>query len=252
LQRHAELAKEAEALRASLSDREGRIKSLEAEVALAKESAEVSSSLLKEERDKQVALREDQRVLEEQLGEVISGCLAEGLELQRSLRGVLVGAGAHFPSAEGVCSIEGVLALLRHVRDGVTKLPEVLDAVGNFAAYTSVAGVASLVEAEGCRHVRRLGAKGYKVDEEAVRQPTKSGRTVGRNMTEDLWVKIGRDMLRATAPNPEAVPRPAVASAEVRRTDPSVATMPEVSASGDTTVAVATASEVCAFSQRLS
>jgi hypothetical protein len=114
----------------------------------------------------------------------------------------------------------------------VTKLPEVLDAVGDFAAHTSVAGVVSLVEKEGCRHIRQLGAKDYELDREVMRYPTKTGRTIGRNMTEDLWVKIGCEMLRATTPNPEAVLSPAVASGEMAGTDAPLAPMPEVSTSG--------------------
>jgi hypothetical protein len=228
LRRHAELVKEAEALRASLSAREDHIKSLEAEAARAKEAAEVSSALLEEERNKQVALREDHKVLGEELGKVTTGCLAEVLELQRTLRNVLTGAGAHFTPVEGVSSAEGIMSLLRYVNGGVGRLPEVLDSVGDFAAYTGVAGVVSLLERESCPHVRRLGSKDYEVDREIVRHPSKVGRTVGRIMTEDLWVKVGRGMLRATTPNPDAEPSSSSVAAEGRGTETLV---PEVSSS---------------------
>jgi cell division protein FtsB len=63
VQRHTELVKEAEALRASLTEREERIKFLETEAAAAKKAAEASSSLLEEEKNKQAALRENERAV---------------------------------------------------------------------------------------------------------------------------------------------------------------------------------------------
>jgi hypothetical protein len=132
------------------------------------------------------------------------------LELQRALRDVLAGAGTHFTLAEGGSSTEGIVTLLQPVKDGVLKLPDVLNAVGDFAAHTSTAGVVSLLDHDRCRHIRRLGVEGYQLNREAVCHPSETSRTIGRMMTEDLWIKVGREMLQAMTPIPGAGPSPMV------------------------------------------
>jgi hypothetical protein len=58
----------------------------------------------------------------------------------------------------------------------VSSLPAVLEAVGDFAAHTSIAEVVSLLDCkERCKHMRRLGAEGYQVDGDWCETPPRLG-----------------------------------------------------------------------------
>jgi hypothetical protein len=65
--------------------------------------------------------------------------------------------------------------------------------------------MASLLDhKECCKHVRRLGAEDYHV-----------GHMIGWNLTEDLWIGVGRDMLQATTSQPEVMRSPEVEATPV-------------------------------------
>jgi hypothetical protein len=112
----------------------------------------------------------------------------------------LAGARAHFTPAEGDVNLEGIVTLLRHICAGMSRLLAVTQAAADLASHISIAGTVSLLEKEQCKHVSKLGTQNHQVDAELVRNPSQTGRVVARILTEDLWVKVGREMMHTVTP----------------------------------------------------